>query len=251
MPQSNLKSYMNEVEKVVEPVEPPIILHAEPIIEKVLPDPPDVPDDPPVIVEKRAPRVKPTVTRQPRVVEPLQEEIIKPEPISEAREVFYQHLLEKMDHLNDVRPISVVVETTESHIERLLKIEQSMVEMTTQCVASVKQKLQEEVVANREMINNLVVNRDTIDVMVNAQQKIVETQNAMISVITALSVKIAAISTNQPAAPVVNVPAPIINIPAPIVNITENGRRTTTKLVERDAKGMITKVIEDSSADDV
>lgn len=262
---ASLKNYMKEVEKVVETVVEPVILKPEPVIAKPAPvirrpepiDPPDLQDVPdgaptvedrPIIVEK--PRIVERVVEMPRVVEPLQEKIAPTaEPINEAREMFYQGLLEKMDHLNDVRPISVVVETTESHIERLLKIERSMLELTNQCVASVKQKLQEEVMASREMINTLVVNRDMVDVIVNSQQKIVESQHAIVSVIQALSAQIAAINTNQQA-PIVNVPAPIINIPAPVVNITENSRHIT-KTVERDEKGFISKVIENSSSDDV
>jgi hypothetical protein len=168
--------------------------------------------------------------------------------IIEAQESFYQRLLEQIGSLQTAQavapqPVSVIVETTEAHVEKLFEIENSMLSILNGCVSFVKTDLtemhgylKEEITSNREVINKIV----------ETQQKIIAAQDVMVGVIVKLVEKISDIAVNPIS---VN---PIVNVPAPIVNITEgNNSRRVTKLVQRNKEGLITKVIEDSSSDEV
>jgi hypothetical protein len=162
--------------------------------------------------------------------------------VPDPKNVFFEQLLMRLENLAQPQAVSVVVTTTEAHVERLLTVEKSMFAVMNDCVECVKSSLKESRGNLKEEIKSSNV---LIEGIMVTQRKIVETQVAMIGAIAALSVKISEMTANQPA-PVVNVPAPIINIPAPVVNINETNRRVT-KSVERNDVGLITKVIEDSS----
>jgi hypothetical protein len=224
MPRANngLKDYMNDLENVSVPEHLP-----EPVPNGLIHE--DVPELP-----KR------------RVFEQNQ-----PQPltlISESQETFYKTLLERLQKLETVAqqvplPVSVMVETTEAHVERLLKLEKTMISMINESTGLLKTDfveihayLKEELVRSKE---EMTCTRTVLNGIVETQYKITESLSAMTSAIMMLSGKVADIITNQP--------TPVINIPAPIVNITESsGGRRVTKHVQRDENGLITKVVEDS-----
>ena len=62
-----------------------------------------------------------------RVKPVVKEAVAKEEPtIPSKREVFYERLLERVEKLTEIQtqPVSVTVETTEGHIERLVELKQ-------------------------------------------------------------------------------------------------------------------------------
>ena len=90
--------------------------------------------------------------------------------------------------------------------------------------------LKEILDGQREMIRQITVSQKTI----------VKSQNDLARTVAALAESIAVLARTPPTV------SPIVNIPAPIVNVmTENGRRmVTTKTIERDDNGLISKVTE-------
>ncbi len=188
-------------------------------------------------------------TPKKRIPKPLQQAKMQTEtaPISHAQEMFYKKLLEQVDRFSEPKnqPIAVTVESTELHVERLFEIEQSMLSSLAVMTEQFN-KITGHATHTQINFKELFQSQQTMIQYINeSQHKIVEVQGQIITAIDSLANKIAVLAQTSPTV------SPIVNVPAPIVNVvTESGRRLTTKFVERDENGLISKIIEDDGFDD-
>jgi hypothetical protein len=253
----NEEPIIEPVGLVEEPIESPIAeiipLISDPIIESA--EPVEEPIESPTV--KITPIIADSTTETPKKkTKPSQKISERKIEENSSEELFYTRLLNRMDKIVETvnRPLSVTVQTTESHVERLFEIEQSMLtnlNVLTEKIEHVASNSIDTQINLTEMIENQY---QIINQFSDSQKRIVESQHEIAGVMGILLEKIAELSQAVPninpivniPAPIVNMPAPIVNVPAPIVNvITESGRRLTTKHVERDQNGLISKVIED------
>ena len=193
---------------------------------------PETPPEPVAEVVKAKPKAKPRLAEAPR-----------------PDEKFFRHLTERLEALVSPAPTSIVVETTEKHVEKLVEVEQAMLATMTALTERVEQisvhaddtrlALTETLAMQRDMISRISESQAQIS---KVQAKLIESQVQIGETIGLLIDKIALFAQTPP---VVN---PVINVPAPIVNITtQEGRRT--KVVERDENNLITRITEGYEAD--
>ena len=224
----SLYNYMNGVtESIVEP--PPEAPQVIPETEHL-----DQPDTPEPVVEEEKPKAKP---KKPRLAE------TRPIEAPRSDEKFFRHLTERLEALVSQAP-SIVVETTEKHVEKLLEVEQAMLATIATLTERVEQlsantddtrtDLTETLAMQRDMIGRICESQAQIGAI---QSKLIESNTQIVETLGLLTDKIATLIQTPP---VVN---PVVNVPAPIVNVTmQEGRRT--KVVERDENNLITKITE-------
>ena len=224
----SLYNYMNGVtESITEP--PPEAPQVIPETEHE-----DQPDTEPVVEEEK-PKAKAKAKR-------LAETPRSPaEPRSDEK--FFSHLTERLEALVSHAP-SIVVETTEKHVEKLLEVEQAMLATISTLTERVERlaihtddtrsDLTETLAMQRDMIGRICESQAQISAI---QAKLIESNAQMVKTLGLLTDKIAVFVQTPP---VVN---PVVNVPAPIVNVTmQEGRRT--KVVERDENNLITRITE-------
>jgi hypothetical protein len=222
-----LYNYMNghAVKEAVE--EPVAAIPATELDHLDQPPTPPTPEPPAPVVEKAKPKRKP-VREAPH-----------------PAEKYFLRLTERLEQLAMPQPApSIVVETTERHVERLAEIEQAMLgtmEILVERIssyasesASTSDDLRETLAMQREMIQQISESQAALGAV---QVKLVESQAQIVDTMTQLAEKVAQFAQTPPVVnPVVNVPAPVVNVSVP------EGRKT--KVVERDANNLISRITE-------
>lgn len=232
----SFKKYIQEIEKptvinIPEPVPNVVDVKSQPIIDEV---PPEVKTGEPLLQETQ-PKLK-SPSKRPKDVKTVEKSVIP------LQEMFYKQLLQKIDLISESKsqPLSVTVKTTESHIERLFEIEKSMLNTLNKIVERTQQVSPQSTEANNTLHEIFQAQQQMILMISESQQKVAISQKHIAETVNLVVEKLAALSMALPTI------APIVNLPAPVVNIiTENGRKVTTKLVERDENGMIMRITED------
>ena len=230
----SLYNYMNGVtESAPEPPqEVPEAPQPIPETERDHLDTPDTPPEP--VVEVERPKAK---AKKAKLVE------TPPVEVPRSDETFFRHLTERLEALVSQAP-SIVVETTEKHAEKLLEVEQAMLDTMTLLTERVEQISSDTDDTRRGLTETLAMHREMIvkigesqAQIATVQAKLIESQGQIVETIGLLTDKIALFAHTPP---VVN---PVVNVPAPIVNVTMQGKRT--KVVERDQNNLITRIVED------
>lgn len=234
----NLKGYMADVEKpVIAEKQKEISLSVENKDDIDLPDE-NIPYRIPVLENEPIP---PT----PIIIEKIIEKPVETIIVSKPQEDFYNRLLEQFDIMKqhvEQQPLSITVETVEPHIEKLVEFEtfaittlEGIAEFIENSNNTTKENIKEMceyISENRQMIIETQQNSKNVlsllEKFSKSQQTIVETQTLLAKSMVVLTEKISTMVSNPPK----------INFPAPV---------KTTKLVERNEEGFITKIIEQTN----
>lgn len=191
--------------------------------------------------EPATPKPEPIVEK----VKPKRKLPAKPHPA----ESYFTRLTERLEKL----PSSITVDTSE-HVERLAEIEHSMLDVMTALVERIGRYETETSTTNEDVRTSLALQREMIQQisetqaalgtmqakLIESQSQIAKSQAQITEAIVLLAEKVGEVTQTPP---VVNIPAPIVNVPAPVVNVTvPEGRRT--KVVERDANNLISRITE-------
>ncbi len=229
-----LKNYLKEAEAPVQPqLEPSAILTE------------DIPDQP------RSSKLT-EIKVEPKIEEPeslpirmkkRHQERQAPKPVVESKPDHTEamnRLLERFETIssNFNKPLSVTVQTTEGHVDRLYEIEKSMLVTLNVMTERVERTIAQTNETKLNVSEMLDSHKQMIEQISNTQKMLVESQINLAKTMTLLTEKIEMFTQTQPTI------SPIVNVPAPIVNVTMDGKQRTIKIVERDAKGLIKKVTE-------
>jgi hypothetical protein len=223
-PGGGLKTYVSEVEVKKLPA-------LKPALEQ--PDYPDAPSAPqPTPIVETAPEPAPTPRPKP---DRKKLKVVKEETKPNEQTVFFTKLVEQMTDLKRPLTVEATVQTTEAHVERLFEIENAMLG-TLHTMADRVQNIAETSGETQGTLAEVILaQRTLIEQLTEGQSRIVEAQSRIVDALALLTDKINGFAQT---APVVN---PIVNVPPPTV-VMQEGKRI--KLVERDEKGLITKITE-------